>query len=408
MNSPARVAVIGGGPAGLIAAETLAGAGVAVVVHDRMPSAGRKLLMAGRGGLNLTHGEDIERFLARYGDSRARLEAAIRAFPPEALRAWADALGQETFVGSSGRVFPKALKASPLLRAWSRRLESQGVRLASRDRWLGWSDDGALRFEPPGGIERTERVDATILALGGASWPRLGSDGGWAAILAGAGVGIATLRPANCGFLVDWSDDFRARFAGQPLKRIAAACGDAAVRGEAMVTARGIEGGAIYAISGRLREAIDRDGSALLDIDLLPDRTREDIAGRIAAAGRRRSRSTILRTTLGLSPVAVALLRESVDGPADDAAALADRIKRCRLRLTDTAPIDRAISTAGGVAWDGIDETFMLRPLPGVFVAGEMIDWDAPTGGYLLQACFATGRAAASGALAWLGDIRAK
>ena len=394
--------MIGAGPAGLIAAETLAEAGVAVVVHDRMASAGRKLLMAGRGGLNLTHGEDIERFLSRYGDSRARLEPPIRAFQPGALRAWADALGQQTFVGSSGRVFPKALKASPLLRAWSRRLDASGVRLATRDHWLGWTGDGALRFQANDGTERIEPIDATILALGGASWPRLGSDGAWTTILADAGVAVTPLRAANCAFTTGWSEDFRTRFAGQPLKRIAATSGTDTTRGEAMITAGGIEGGAIYALSATLSGTIRQDGSASLDLDLLPDRAREDIAGRVAAAGRRRSRSTILRTALGLSPVAVALLRESIDGPADDADALADRIKNCRLRLTGVAPIGRAISTAGGVAWNEIDEHFMLRARPGTFVAGEMIDWDAPTGGYLLQACFATGRAAAAGTLRWL------
>ncbi|MGE0416914.1 MAG: TIGR03862 family flavoprotein [Acetobacteraceae bacterium] len=397
--SNVSAAVIGGGPAGLIAAETLAGAGLRVTVHDQRPSVGRKLLMAGRGGLNLTHAEALEAFLTRYRDAADWLSPAIAAFPPADLIAWAEGLGQAVFTGSSGRVFPRAMKASPLLRAWLRRLESLGVVIRTRHRWLGWDADGALRFEAATGLV-TEGADVTILALGGASWPRLGSDGAWTALLPGL---TAPLRPANCGFLVDWSPHLRARMAGQPLKRIVARFGDQAVPGEAMITEAGIEGGAIYALSAPLREAIATGGAATLALDLRPDLSLPVLRQRLAAPRRGQSLSNVLRRQAGLSPAAIALVQEALHAGADgsDLGAL---IKHLTLRLTAPAPILRAISTAGGLRRDALDARFMLRERPGVFAAGEMLDWEAPTGGYLLQGSFATGVAAARGALAWLQE----
>jgi uncharacterized flavoprotein (TIGR03862 family) len=387
------VAVIGGGPAGLMAAEVLGGAGCAVTVYERMPAVGRKLLMAGRGGLNLTHSEPREAFLSRYGEARGWLTPMLDAFPPSALRAWCASLGEETFVGSSGRVFPKSFKASPLLRAWLRRLESLGVRFETRRRWLGWDDEGALSFDglPP------VRADATVLALGGASWPRLGSDGSWVDMLRQRGVEISSLRPANCGFEVAWSDHIRDRFAGQPLKRIALSFGGQRVRGDAMVTAHGLEGGAVYALSAPLREAIARDGRAVVDIDLLPDLDEADIRRRLTEPRGARSLSTILRR-IGLSPAGVALLRETPLGSTP--AEIAARIKAVPVIVLMARPIERAISTAGGIVRDAVDDSLMLKRMPGVFVAGEMLDWEAPTGGYLLQATFATAVVAAHGVIA--------
>jgi uncharacterized flavoprotein (TIGR03862 family) len=379
-----------------MAAEAAAEAGAAVTVVDHMPSAARKLLMAGRGGLNLTHSEPLERFLDRYGAARDALAPFIRAFPPTALRAWCEALGQPTFVGSSGRVFPHAMKASPLLRAWLARLASQGVGLRTRHRWVGFTAEGAVRFESPGG-EAIERPDATVLALGGASWPRLGSDGGWASLL--PDVAIAPLRPANMGFAVAWSDHLRTRFAGTPLKRIALAFGGTTLRGEAMITALGIEGGAVYALSAPLREAIAADGSATLLVDLRPDIDHTALARRINARPAAVTLSNHLRRAAGLPPAAIALVQEALHGGAarDDLAAL---VKALPLRLSAPFPIARAISTAGGIAWPELDDRLMLRRHPGIFACGEMLDWEAPTGGYLLQACFATGRAAGRAAAA--------
>ena len=400
-----RAAVIGGGPAGLMAAERLAGAGVAVTVYDRMASVGRKFLLGGRGGLNLTHSEPLEAFLGRYGPPNEHLHAAIEAFPPERVRAWCEALGQETFVGTSGRVFPKAMKASPLLRAWLRRLQGEGVTFAMRHRFIGWQD-GALAFARPDGNIVTDTPEATVLALGGASWPRLGSDGGWVAVLAGAGVAIAPLRPANCGFLAPWSESFRNRRAGAPLKRIAVTFAEHTVRGEAVITADGLEGGATYGVSAPLREAILARGEAVLSIDLRPDLAEAELAAHIARGRRKESLSTSLRKTAKLSPAAIDLLREAAvhqgirlgELPVPELARL---IQAVPVRLTGIAGIARAISTAGGVSFAEIDGNFMLRKLPGVFIAGEMLDWEAPTGGYLLQASFATGFAAAEGAIAW-------
>jgi hypothetical protein len=398
------IAVIGGGPAGLMAAEVLGRAGLQVTVYDRMPSLGRKFLMAGRGGLNLTHGEDLDRFIARYAEAAPRLRPLIEAFGPAELRAWCEGLGQETFVGSSGRVFPRAFKASPLLRAWLARLETLGVRFAPRHVWEGWTGDGALRFRRgPQGDPVTISAAATVLALGGASWPRLGSDGAWVEPLAAQGVRVSPLRPANVGFTVPWSAVFRDRFEGEPLKRIALTFEGTNVRGEAVVTAGGIEGGAVYALSAPLREAILRRGHATLLLDLRPDLATDALARRLATPRGGQSASTFLRKAAGLPPVAIGLLREGhgVDLPREPEA-LAEAIKAVPLRLDGIKPIARAISTAGGVSLDSLDGHLMLQDHPGVFVAGEMLDWEAPTGGYLLQATFATGAAAAKGVLAWL------
>ena len=397
-----HVAVIGAGPAGLMAAEVLANGGAQVTVYDRMPSAGRKFLMAGRGGLNLTHSEELASFLARYGGATESLRPAIEAFPPDALRAWSGALGQSTYVGSSGRVFPVAMKASPLLRAWLRRLDAAGVTLALRHAWTGWDDARRLTFDTPDGAATVE-AGATVLALGGASWPRLGSDGGWTSVLDGAGVRIVPLEPSNCGFLSPWSEHLR-RFAGQPLKRITASCIDQSMRGEAIITEIGIEGGAIYALSPHLRETIAQDGEATLLIALRPDIWAKELERRLTAPRGKQSISTYLRKALNLSPAEIGLLQEVTAGklatlpPAE----LARLINAVPIRLTGVAPIARAISTAGGIAFDELDPHFMLRRLPGVFAAGEMLDWEAPTGGYLLQASFATGAAAGRGALEWL------
>lgn len=392
------VAIVGGGPAGLMAAEVIAGAGHAVCVYDHKPSPARKLLRAGRGGLNLTHSEALDAFLDRYGAARPRLEPALRAFPPEALRAWSESLGQPTFVGSSGRVFPQSFKASPLVRAWLARLDRLGVRLALRHRWTGWDESGALTFDGPDGQPVRERADALVLALGGASWPRLGSDGGWVPILKARGVAVTPLRPANCGFVVPWSEHFATRFAGTPLKPLALSFGGRIVRGEAVVTACGIEGGAVYALSAALRDAIEAEGSATLSLDLRPGVSGEEVARRLSAPRGSRSVSTWLRSAVGLPPVAVALLRETGHWQ-ETSGQLSRSIKSLQVIVRAPAPLDHAISTAGGVALDAVDECFMLHEIPGVFVAGEMLDWEAPTGGYLLQGCFATAVAAAGGVL---------
>jgi uncharacterized flavoprotein (TIGR03862 family) len=409
LNPPHRphVAVIGAGPAGLMATEVLAAGGAAVTLYDRMPSVGRKFLMAGRGGLNLTHSEPLEKFLTRYSHRADALRPAIDAFSPAELRAWSQTLGQETFVGSSGRVFPKAMKASPLLRNWLGRLRAIDVTFALRHRWVGWDENGGLLFETPNG-EVTARADAVVLALGGASWPKLGSTGDWVNVLAQAGVNIVPLRAANCGFTIAWSEIFRNRFEGHPLKRVGLTHGDTSLRGEAMITREGIEGGAVYALSAQLREAIDAAGETVLSVDLLPDLSSPDLAKKLAAPRGKQSLATFLRKAANLSPVAIGLLHETAETspvtlpPAD----LARLIKAIPLRLRGVAPVTRAISTAGGIAFDELDADFMLRKIPGVFVAGEMLDWEAPTGGYLLQASFATGAAAGRGALDWLSRGR--
>lgn len=389
-----------------MAAEVLAQGGASVTVYDAMPSAGRKFLMAGRGGLNLTHSEPLPDFLVRYREAMPHLRAAVEAFPPDTLRDWSAALGQLTFVGSSGRVFPKTFKASPLLRAWLRRLGAAGVRFAFRHRWTGWDGDGRLQFQTPDGALALA-PSATVLALGGASWPRLGSDGAWVACLAAKGVAISKLRPANSGFAVAWSDVFRDRFEGQPLKGVALTVGAHTVRGEAMITRGGIEGGAIYALSAELREAVLGIGQATLMIALRPDLDADALTTRLSGTRGKQSLANFLRKAAQVSPVGIGLMQEAAIASGRSLAAfspaeLAHLVNAIPVRLTGVAPIDRAISTAGGIAFDELDDHFMLRKLPGVFAAGEMLDWEAPTGGYLLQASFATGAAAGSGVLAWL------
>jgi uncharacterized flavoprotein (TIGR03862 family) len=361
-------------------------------VHERMPTVGRKFLMAGRGGLNLTHSEEFAAFAKRYGDRAPMMRPILEAFPPKALTTWAEGLGQETFVGSSGRVFPKALKASPLLRAWLARLAEQGVVLRTRSSWTGWDAEGAMTFERADGTVETATPDETILALGGASWPRLGSDGGWAPILAARGVELEPFKPANVGFEVAWSEMFRTRFAGQPLKAVGLHFAGLSVRGEAMVADYGLEGGGIYALSAPIRDAIAAKGKAALRIDLRPDMPVAQIAAKLTGVRAGESLSNTLRKALHLSPLEINLLREGLglELPAG-AMALSQAIKAVPLRLTAPRPIERAISTAGGVAFEALDEGLMLKAAPGVWVAGEMLDWEAPTGGYLLQGCFASG-----------------
>jgi uncharacterized flavoprotein (TIGR03862 family) len=389
-----------------MASEMLARCGIAVTVYDRMPSAGRKLLLAGRGGLNLTHSEPLHRLLARYGSAEPRLRAAIRQFPPAKLRRWCEDLGQSTFIGTSGRVFPAAFKASPLLRAWLKRLAFMGVALRMRHGWLGWGADGRLAFMSPDGPVRV-RPDATVLALGGASWPRLGADGTWVDTLRRAGVAVAPLVPANCGFLAGWSEIFRDRHAGQPLKRVALSFRGLGVRGEVVITRSGLEGGAVYALSAPLRDAIAADGEALLHIDLRPELATEELAARLAAPRGKQSLSTFLRRSVKLSPAAIGLLRETAPLADTSPSVLAALIKAVPVRLVGTAGPERAISSGGGIRFDELDESFMLRKKPGVFVAGEMLDWEAPTGGYLLQATFSTGVTAGRGVAQWLATTMA-
>ena len=406
LSAPRTAAVVGAGPAGLMAAETLAAAGLAVTVYDQMPSAGRKFLMAGRGGLNLSNSAPRGEFLARYGAAAPRLQAALSAFPPEALAAWCEGLGQTTFVGSSGRIFPQTLKASPLLRAWLARLAGFGVSFAPRRRFWGF-DGPRLVFAGPEGETRVS-ADVTIFALGGASWPRLGSDGGWAAPFAAAGLAVAPLAPSNCGFDIAWSEHFRTRFAGTPLKNIALTlAGRPPVPGEAMITAHGLEGGAVYDLSGPLREALARGGEVILRVDLKPTLSEKNAVMRLSRPRGSQSTSNFLRKMIGLPPHAIALMRESAGPRADTPEGLAARLKSTALKVTAPRPIARAISSAGGLRFDELDADYMLVKRPGVFAAGEMLDWEAPTGGYLLQACFATGRAAAQGALKWLAQQRA-
>ncbi|MFM2071452.1 MAG: hypothetical protein RLZZ623_1715 [Actinomycetota bacterium] len=395
-----------------MAAEIAASAGRRVTVLEHMPSVGRKLLLAGRGGLNLTHSEPIGDFIARYGASSPLLDDAIRAFGPTDLRRWSASLGEETFVGSSGRVFPESFRATPLLRAWLGRLDSLGVTFRRGERWIGWEGDGAdlrptrLVVRGSDGSERVLTAAAVVLALGGASWPRVGSTGSWVPTLRAAGVEVVELRASNVGYRVEWSEVWRERFAGVPLKNIVARVGAATARGEAMITDAGIEGGVVYALGAAIRDEIDSSGVCTLSLDLHPDLDLETVASRLRARRPKDSLATGLRRSLGVAPVAVGLLREATGNTVPVAAdALASLVKNLPLRLTAPMSLDRAISTAGGVAFGELDASFMVRRLPGVFVAGEMLDWDAPTGGYLLQASFSTGVAAARGALAWMdGD----
>ncbi len=375
----ASIAIIGAGPAGLAAAELLAERGCRVMLHERMRTPGRKLLMAGRGGLNLTHSEPLDLLLRRYGSMQPWLAPAIAAFPPDALRQWAEQLGQPLFVGSSGRVFPRAMKASGLLRAWLARLQSGGVVLRLGSAWAGWDEAGLPRLEDGTAIEG----DAMLLALGGASWARLGSDGRWAPLLARRGVALAPFRPANCGVRLAWSDGFAARFAGRPLKNLSVHHGDQLCRGDLMLTGRGLEGGALYPLSAGLRDAMETGAAVTLRLDLRPDQHRDALIERLSRVRGRESLSNRLRKALSLPPEAIGLLREAAGHalPAD-AAGLATLVKSLPLRLTGLDDLDRAISTAGGIRREAVDERFMLRALPGVFAAGEMLDWEAPTGGY--------------------------
>ncbi|MCW7538349.1 TIGR03862 family flavoprotein [Aquabacterium sp. A7-Y] len=414
-SSSVPAVIVGGGPAGLMAAETLAAAGCRVELYDAMPSVGRKFLLAGKGGLNLTHSEPIEPFfLSRYGERREQVAPWLARFSPQALREWAQGLGVSTFVGSSGRVFPAEMKAAPLLRSWLHRLREAGVRFHMRHRWQGWGEDGSLRFASPAGEQRVQ-AGAVVLALGGASWPRLGSDGAWVPLLEARAVQVARLRPSNCGFDVaargpggcGWSEHFQSRFAGEPLKSVvlthAGTDGQSFSRqGEFVVTGTGIEGSLVYAASARLRDEIERHGSATLELDLMPGWDPARVLSEVAHPRGARSLSSHLQSRLHLKGVKMGLLRELLDAEAfADPARLARAIKGLPLRLVAPRPIEEAISTAGGVRLEALDEQLMLKALPGVFCAGEMLDWEAPTGGYLLSACFASGRVAGAAAAAW-------
>jgi uncharacterized flavoprotein (TIGR03862 family) len=402
-NQSETAAVVGGGPAGLIAAEVLATAGLTVTVYDHMPSVGRKFLLAGRGGLNLTHSEPIERLLDRYGSARSQLASAIREFSPDDVREWCAGLGESTFIGTSGRVFPTSFRATPLLRAWLARLSALDVRFETRHRWVGWVDgehETALRFKRPGQSTLTTTSDLVVFALGGASWPRVGSDGGWVAEFQRVGIAINVLRPANCGVSIDWSRSFLDRFEGLPLKNVSVTVGETTVRGEPVVTRTGLEGGPIYAHSAVIRETLDSHGLCALSIDLQPDLAIGRLTTLLGARRPKESESTWLKRATGLHPVGVALMREPTGGAIPSAPSeVARLIKAVPINVTATMPIDRAISSAGGVAFSEVDDAFMLRRRPGNFVAGEMLDWEAPTGGYLLQACLSTGFAAARGAI---------
>ena len=398
-HDAASITIIGAGPAGLMAAEYLATKGHRVTVHDRMASVGRKFLMAGRGGLNLTHSEDLHSFTRRYGASASRIAPWLQIFPPAALRHWAHGLGQDTFVGTSGRIFPRAMKASPLLRAWLARLDELKVDIRTQSRWLGWQD-GALVFDTPNG-PHLERPDAVILALGGASWAKLGSDGAWVDWVEADGTPVAPFRPSNVGFNLQWSDLMREKFAGYPLKAIAVTHGSTTVRGEAIIANYGIEGGSLYALSAPLREAIDQKGQTQIEIDLRPDQSLAELTDKLSRPRAKESLTNFLRKTARLDPVGLALMREAGPLPLDPAA-LAKAIKSTRLTLTGSQGLERAISSAGGIPFSQINEDLMLTRRPGTFVAGEMIDWEAPTGGYLLQATMASGLVAARGVEDWL------
>ncbi len=401
--------MVGGGPAGLMAAEVLSEAGLKVHLYEGMPSVGRKFLVAGKGGLNLTHSEPSEQFLARYGPRRAQLEPFLEHFGASELRTWAEELGIQTFTGTSGRVFPTGMKAAPLLYLWRQRLVSTGVIFHLRHSWLGWNPDNSLRFETPNG-EIAVQTHAVILALGGASWARLGSTGAWSQILAARGIPLAPFKPTNCGFDVNWSEHFRTKYEGQPLKPVVIEFTNAAKtvfrrQGEFIITASGVEGSLIYALSAPIRDEIEAQGSASIHLDLSPDRTQMDLETRLSQPRGSRSLSNHLEKTTGIKGVKAGLLWEFI--PKTDMNApqkLAAAIKSLPVPLIRPRPLDEAISTAGGVRFDALDQHLMLINLPGVFCAGEMLDWEAPTGGYLITACCATGRAAALGALSWLAN----
>ncbi|TAJ80566.1 MAG: TIGR03862 family flavoprotein [Gallionellaceae bacterium] len=450
--TPKRIAIIGAGPAGLMATEVLSQTGVRVDVYDAMPSVGRKFLMAGKGGMNITHAEPYADFLTRYGAHREHIEPLLNAYTPGDLRAWIHGLGIATFVGTSGRVFPADMKAAPLLRAWLHRLRERGVHFHARHRWQGWDETGALKFEvrnnpllnekidsepSPAGrgqgegtIVKIAQADAIILALGGGSWPQLGSDGTWVSLLQQRGISIAPLRPSNCGFDIAWTPNFRERYAGEPLKSVSAAftpagpSGDCTLpprpsgerrgegfpkerfvkRGECIITAHGIEGGLIYALSAALRDEIERNGQATLHLDLLPDHSLQRVQAEVSHPRGSRSLTSHLQSRLGLKGVKANLLREALSAEQmQDATLLAHTIKALPLKLIAPRPLSEAISSAGGVTFGELDEKLMLRKMPGIFCAGEMLDWEAPTGGYLLTACFASGYVAGKGVLTYLG-----
>ncbi len=405
------IAIVGAGPAGLMAAEAASQSGVRVDVYDDMPSPGRKFLLAGKGGLNLTHSEPIESFLSRYGARRANLQPLLAAFGPEDLREWARGLGVDTFVGTSGRVFPTGQKAAPLLRAWLHRLREAGVKFHMRHRFAGWEEDGTVRFATPRG-ERSIQADALVLALGGGSWTRLGSDGAWVPLLAGHDVSIEPLKPSNCGFDASWSPYFQGHFAGRPVKPVAveftSATGEEFRRqGEFVVTETGVEGSLIYALSAPIRDTIAAKGTADIRLDLAPGRDLQGLVDALSKARGSASMAKHLQRRAGIEGVKAGLLRElAPDEDFADPARLAAAIKSLTLRLIAPRPLEEAISTAGGVRFEALDERLMIRELPGVFCAGEMLDWEAPTGGYLLTACFASGKAAGEGALALLEAAR--
>lgn len=398
-----RVAVIGGGPAGLMAAEQLLAVdGVSVDIFDAMPSFGRKFLMAGKGGMNITHSEPLPDFIARYGERADEIGRLLADFTPDDLRNWIHALGVSTFIGTSGRVFPTEMKAAPLLRAWLHRLRTQGAQFHVRHRWIGWDDQGALRFATPEG-EISVSADACILALGGGSWARLGSDGAWLPLLAERGIALAPLKPANCGFDVVWSPYFRSRFAGQPIKPVIASCGERRQQGEFNITENGIEGGLVYALSAPLRDALLTEGAAQIVLDLAPGRTLERLAADLARPRGRDSLTNHLRRRAGIEGVKAALLREfCTPAQLDHPLTLAQAIKALPVPLSAARPLDEAISSAGGVRFEALETSLMVRDLPGLFCAGEMLDWEAPTGGYLLTACLASGRHAGQMAARWL------
>lgn len=396
-----EIAIIGAGPAGLMAAETLCNAGLRPVIFDGMPTPARKLLMAGKSGLNLTHSESTEPFIKKYGDASASIKPALSILPPHELRRWADSLGAETFVGTSGRVFPKVFKASPLLRAWLKQLEAMGCELRTRHKWIGWGTDGHLLFDTPeGGL--TISSQATIFTLGGCSWPKLGADGSWSDLFQKKGIPLSKFKPANCGFNVNWSKHFSERFAGEPVKGVMLTVGDTSTKGDFVITKNGIEGSAVYTISRQLRDQLYSGHPAKLHIDLSPDRSLEQLEGRISAPRGKRSFSTFLKKTTGLSGVKAGLLRECAAHRIRIDTELAHAIKGLEVIVTSTRPIEEAISVAGGVDFSAMDENLMLKALPGTFCAGEMLNWEAPTGGYLLTACMAQGKQAALGAVKWL------
>jgi hypothetical protein len=406
MANTKTVAIIGGGPAGLMAAEVLIKSSIKVDVYDAMPSVGRKFLMAGKGGMNISNAEPFDRFLTRYGASRRHLEAMLSDFGPDELVAWLKELGINTFTGSSGRIFPTDMKAAPLLRAWLHRLRAAGVVFHVRHQWLGWTENSGLRFNTPTG-EKTISTDATILALGGGSWPQLGSTGAWVPLLHDKYITIKPLKPANCGFDVSWSEYFRSRFAGQPLKSVQlsliAAGQQASQKGEFVITQTGLEGGLIYSLSALLRDEIAAVGSVTIYIDLVPDNDFDTLLGKVSMPRGKQSLANHLRKRLKLSAVKIALLHEVLS--ADDCAdpmRLCTTIKALPIKLTGARPIEEAISSAGGICFSAIDDKLMLSAMPGVFCAGEMLDWEAPTGGYLLTACFATGLWAGLGVRDWL------